>query len=571
MVIDGRKVIPGRGRTILDVAREISVYIPTLCEHKYITPTGACRLCIVEVEMNGRKFITTACTTPAEDNMLVRTNTLEIQMLRKGILELMLSRHPYFCLICELEEMCRKMRVRIKSEDSTGCMFCYNDGQCELQNLIRQVGLNDIRFAYTEIKIPLIKEKYIEIDRRLCVLCGRCVRVCSEHGRGVLTFVERGFSRYVGTPLGMSLQDAGCDFCGLCIDVCPTGAISEVGMRWVKPDKFIESICPYCSVGCKIYLKVKDGKIVGSSSTDPRICERGRFKITKITKEQRDPIMRRGDRVETISWDEAIQAVTDKLKAKNFALFISPYITNEDAYIIAKFAKALGLKNIFIASANAHTAKLKSTDALSKKLLILADVQRTVLTKYAVKHGAEAVVSDSTRGLKLAERLKIGFVPFYPEANLRGVADVFGAMGIKIISDFPRKQIVWAIGFKPEIETKYLILQDPFANSGDIIMPSAPFGCFEGTYTNMEGKVQKLAKVCDGVPDWWIICEVAKRLGKRGFLFRSAKEIFEEMSRKLPPFKNMAYDMLGMVREEVEVKIMGKRKFTMKGWKSGDT
>ena len=243
--IDGKTVNTHEGSTVLEAAQKAGIYIPTLCFLDNIKPYGGCRLCMVEIK-NMRGY-PTACTTPVAPDIEISTNTPALQKLRREILELILSEHPYTCLICSDKNDCSKfMHTTRKVSVTTGCNFCTNNGDCELQDLVKYLDLKEIQFpvAYRNIK-PVKDNPFYNLDYNLCVLCGRCVRICNEERNSeTLAFIQRGNATLVGTAFGSSHEDAGCEFCGACIDVCPTGSISEKLGRWAGlPDKSQETTC----------------------------------------------------------------------------------------------------------------------------------------------------------------------------------------------------------------------------------------------------------------------------------------------------------------------------------------
>ena len=193
--------------------------------------------------------------------MEIRTKTPELQSLRGEILELTLSEHPYTCLVCRDKKECTDfMHTTRKSSTITGCNFCTSNGDCELQELIDYLDLKDVKFPISYRGIPPEKKNpFYDLDYNLCVLCGRCVRICNEERNShVLAFVERGNSTIVGTAFNESQIEAGCEFCGACVDVCPTGSISEKMGKWAGlPSQSRETTCVLCSVGCTMNVNTQ--------------------------------------------------------------------------------------------------------------------------------------------------------------------------------------------------------------------------------------------------------------------------------------------------------------------------
>jgi predicted molibdopterin-dependent oxidoreductase YjgC len=296
---------------------------------------GACRLCLVEIE--GMKAPMISCTTKVKEGMVVNTRTERVQEVRKFVIDLILSMHPL------------------------DCMTCTKAGVCNLQQYAYDFELKESNFTRKKFGYPVDEANpFIKRDPEYCVLCSRCVRICKSQGTNVLEFSGRGVGAKVVTAKDRPLQESDCTFCGNCIDVCPVNALLESD-RWRKGREWeytkAATVCLSCGNGCSTIVSTKDGEVIKINSgasegaAERFLCAVGRFGFDSIKGDMRvtAPMMRVDGKLIETSWEDAIAAAAEKLKAAGAeAAFISSgNILNEDAALMKKLASdAVKTKNI---------------------------------------------------------------------------------------------------------------------------------------------------------------------------------------------------------------------------------
>lgn len=339
--IDGKYIQTKAGSTVLSVARQNGVYIPTLCYHPRTKQAGKCRICVVEVK--GLPGLQVSCALLVREGMDIHTNTKRVIETRRMIIELYLSNGKHNCITCEA------------------------NGHCELQDVAYRLRVEKSSFPVIDKNMPVdISSPMIVRNMNKCIQCYRCLAGCNDITvNEVLDMGFRGSDMTVVCDTNKPMGKSSCVVCGECVQLCPTGALIEKktvgkGRQWET--KKIRTTCPYCGIGCQIYLHVRDNEIIkvtGVEDVEPNrgsLCVKGRFGYDFVHSSERlkAPLMRKNGKLEEVSWDEAIDYTAKKLlKIKgeygpdSIVGIGCARSTNESNYVMMKFMRAvIGTNNV---------------------------------------------------------------------------------------------------------------------------------------------------------------------------------------------------------------------------------
>jgi len=338
LTINGTQVKVPPGTLVIEAAKQAGIEIPSYCYYPGLTLQGACRMCLVAIEKMPK--LQTACTMIATNGMIVHTETEEVKNARKAMLEFLLTNHPLDCPVCD------------------------KGGECELQDAVFRYGAAETRFM--ESKLHHDERQFSNLvyyDWPRCILCYRCVRVCDEgldvnaYGIGF-----RGAHSEIIPNQGEKLE---CEECGMCIDICPVGALTSGTYRYkTRPWEltYTGTICNHCGDGCKTTLAIRNNEIIRANNRDHSgfngefLCVKGRFGWDFVNHDQRltAPLIRKNGRQETRTWEEALGVAVERLTGilkehgpASIAVIGSNRTTNEENYLLGRFARTvLGTNNL---------------------------------------------------------------------------------------------------------------------------------------------------------------------------------------------------------------------------------
>ncbi|MEO6910680.1 MAG: molybdopterin-dependent oxidoreductase [Edaphobacter sp.] len=436
LTVDGKIITAPAGTLLIDACKSSGIEIPAFCYYPGLSLQAACRMCLVRIDKIGK--LQTACTTTVAEGMVVHSETPEIAESRKAMIQMVLANHPLDCPVCDA------------------------GGECELQDMTFKYGAADSFFA--EPKNHREEQKWspaVFFDRPRCILCYRCVRVCGE-GMDVfaLGIQNRNSSSTIApnVPADLSpdnLAHLDCEQCGMCIDVCPVGALTSGTYRYkTRPWEMnhVSTICTHCGDGCKTTLGVRstsDGsEIVRGDNRDKSgingdfLCNKGRYSFDFANNDDRitHPLVRQPNgELKPVSWEDALDHVGKRLRelrdqrgGKSIGVIGGNRLTNEEAYLLQKFARTvLGTNNIdhhrtadYVAFAQAlaghadRTASLRDTLTAPAILLVGGDpTNQAPATAWNirtnVRHNRTRLYVANSAEIKLRRQAKV-FVHLAP-------------------------------------------------------------------------------------------------------------------------------------------------------------
>jgi NADH-quinone oxidoreductase subunit G len=548
IIIDGKEFDVDPSLTVIQAAAKNGIEIPHFCWHEKLSVSGNCRMCLVEIEKMPKLAI--SCMTQVAEGMVVHTHSERVLQARKAVMEFLLINHPLDCPICD------------------------EAGECKLQDYAYQHSIGYSRFDENKVHKPKRVElgPNVMLDVERCIMCSRCIRFSEEIAhQPVLTFTQRGTHVVLTTFPGTKLDNP---YSMNVIELCPVGALTSKDFRFksrVWEMSSTESVCVGCSRGCNTHVWVRQNQILRLT---PRLneevnsywmCDAGRLNTFKFVNSQErlhEPLVRKDGVLIEVGWDEAIARVVSELKSfkkSEIAGIGSAFGTNEDNYVFQRFMKEIvGTKNIdFLAH-----EKEGDEDSLLLR-------------------------SDKTPN-SLGTRL-VGVKPHENGAGFAGILKGIEDGSVKALyvleDDIASNPNIAAVLQNLELLIVHSSVRNTTTELADIVLSCSTYAEKNGTFTNYEGRVQRIRpavataehdRARDGFamsrwdkfashndrwgrpakrdvrPSWRILTAVANAMGAK-LRFTSSEDVFKEIAERIGVFKGMSYLRLGTHGQRISV------------------
>ncbi|MDO8614652.1 MAG: molybdopterin-dependent oxidoreductase [Dehalococcoidia bacterium] len=458
LTLDGKEIEAPEGAPLVEVIKNSGLFISNLCYIDGLPPYAGCRTCIVEIE--GARGYQLSCTTKVADGMVVTTNAPELRATRQAVLSLILSYHSDRCLTCHRIVKCKPGDTCLRDDAVTHrCLTCSKNYRCELQTTCEMLEMagyepwdGDGRTYYNLPQPPPDQANpFLEFDPQMCILCTRCVRACDEiRHTGAITLAGRGYSTRIAFGAGGPVHDSNCDFCGACIDVCPTATLMEHPNKWAatQTERWTPTTCLQCSVGCSLYLGTKRGRgVIVRPDTDAnpvsrdQLCVRGRFHYDAVKDGARlqRPLIRRNGGHDAATWDEALEFAAARLAEvrerhgpQAIGFLGSPLATNEENYLVSKIARVVaGTNNVDSSAGPVVRAAAAGLRAAFGSAVLPADMLRLAQSKTILAVAPDLESSHNVAALRIKDAVVRNNARLIVISALRGELNDFADVWIQ--------------------------------------------------------------------------------------------------------------------------------------------
>ena len=526
--LDGQEVEIEPGKNVLQIAADHGVTIPHYCYHPGLTAPANCRMCLVEIEMGGRRGMMPGCTQMPAEGMIVDTQTDAVKANQNATMEFLLINHPLDCPVCD------------------------QAGECELQDYSYTYGADHSRYhehKHIQPKKDVGEHVLLYSDR--CIRCTRCVRFCDEiSGTSELGYFNRGVHNEIDIFPGLPMDNR---LSGNTVDICPVGALLDKEFLFKQRVWYLQStdtVCPGCSTGCNIRADVNKERIyrlvprANSDVNDYWMCDDGRHGWGYVHSDDRllFPTIGQGDDQNLVLWNVAIEHVRQQVEAIKsqhgvdaIAGLASPHLTNEEQFLFGKlFADGIGGGTVALQNATSSEGDV----AFKSGFTIRAD-------KAPNTRGAQEILPTVGLTLSSSEDLWQGI----QDGRIKALI-LLGGNPTARFSDVERE----ALG-----NLDLLVVQDILATevseAAHVVLPGAAFIEKTGTFTNHAGRVQRLNAGLeppgDARADWEILRDLSNAMGCE-FTMENVESVMAEVARSVGSYEDVTHEAVGAGGLQIE-------------------
>jgi len=519
--VDGREVVVEKGTNLIEAAKKAGGFVPSFCYHPGLPVVAVCRICLCEIE--GRPKLVAGCATPVEEGMHILTRSPKAREARKAVMEFLLIHHPLDCPMCD------------------------KGGECTLQDYTIAMGPSGTRFSFEKTTWPEedVGGKLI-LNKNRCILCLRCVNLCKEvAGEDEIAVMARGEETYIGTVGGRKIDN---ELAGNIADICPVGALTSKDFRFrSRPWELrnTHSVCPHCSKGCNIVVGYHPRRneilrVTARENLDVNqwwICDRGRggFHFVRDARRLAQPVRRGPSGAAASTWTEAVPAIARVLRETverhgpaAVGVVGSAELTNEECYLTrAVFRDGLGIPNLDFPAR-------PQPEVVYRKFTIEGDRNPNTL-------GARACgVTPASQGLGVPDMMAAA-----AEGRIRALVFLRGGP----LDRFGHPDVVARALERAELVVVVDLLPSVVAERAHWLLPGVSFAEKDGTFTNSQGRVQRIRKVLtirgDAREDWRILQDLGRALGALPASDPGPEAIFARLALAVPAFAGLSYSTIG--------------------------
>lgn len=432
ITVNGKNIDAEAGKPLVEVLKENGFPITNLCYIDGLDPYAGCRTCVVEIKDAKPTSMQLSCTTSIVEGMVVNTESSQAKEIRQSVMSFITTNHPDRCLTCHRRVHCQPGEICLRDDVVTHrCLTCAKNYRCELQTATELVDLGewqepwvgeDRSYYETPPPKPDRANPFLEFDPQMCILCTRCVRACADiRHTGAISLAGKGFETQIAFGAGGAVHESNCDFCGACIDVCPTATLMEKPNKWSGlATDWSNSVCNGCAMNCTISYGIADKgepvivrPVAINKTSQNQICVRGRFGYSEINIKDRlfNPMKKQKGDFITLNFEEIIDEISKDLSStitnygpNSIGITASPFSTNEDAALLSFLAnKIIGTNNLDYIDGENYRAVIETWEKVSKVRKLSSDTKNITNSKLIIAIATDLEESHQITSLRIKD------------------------------------------------------------------------------------------------------------------------------------------------------------------------